>query len=231
MLSKPTCTVIAVLILAGCSGSLHAQTTGKKKIAARVSKLMFATFPPGSLSGAADTAIANSTSEIQGSVVRAITQKIDEDAALTPEQKALGRERLPEFSKRVTEKLKELAFKDFNIAKWMEDGFTENLNVALTLAELQRAQRFLESPAGKTYISELGRSMAATGPSADPGPADPPYFRTPAGKKLLAAWADHSRADERLKAWSTDMQVSLRDAVRSGEIARMTKEFRASLIK
>jgi len=113
----------------------------------------------------------------------------------------------------------------------MEDGFTENLSVALTLAELQRAQRFLESPAGKTYISELGRSMTATGPSADTGPIDPPYFRTPAGKKLLAAWADHSRADERLKAWSSDMQVSVREAVQSGEIARMTKEFRASLIK
>src|SRR4051812_31084860 len=152
MPSKRTYVIFAFLVLAVYVGPLQAQTAGKKKVAARVSKLMFATFPPGTLSGAAETAIANSTSEIQGAVVRAITQRIDEDAALTPEQKALGRERLPEFSKRVTEKLKELAFKDFNIAQWMEDGFTENLTVALTLAELQRAQRFLESPAGKTYI-------------------------------------------------------------------------------
>jgi len=231
MLSKRTCAVIALLVLAVYVGSLHAQTTAKKKVAAKVSNLMYAPFPPGMLGGVAEKEIAKSTTEIEQSVVRAITQKIDEDAALTAEQKAAGRERLPEFSKRLTEKLKELAFKDFKIQQWMEDGFTENLNVALTLAELQRAQRFLESPDGKTYISELSRSMTAAGPNAASGPDDPPFFRTPAGKKLLAAWSDHSRSDERFKAWTKNIQVSIREAIQSGEIARMTKEFRASLIK
>ena len=231
MLSKGTFVVFAFLLLAVCVGSPYAQTTAKKKVAARVSKLMFAAFPAGMLDGVAQKEIDKVPAEIEKNFVNAIDQNIDNDPALTAEQKTLGRARLPAFSKRVVEKLKDLAFKDFKIQEWMEDGFTENLNVALSLAELQRAQRFLESPAGKTYISELGRSLAATGPSPDPGPNDPPFFRTPAGKKLLAAWGDHSRSDERFKTWTSAVQISIREAIQSGEIARMTKEFRDSLIK
>ena len=57
MLSKCTFAVFAFLLLAVCVGSPYAQTTAKKKVAARVSKLMFAAFPAGMLDGVAQKEI------------------------------------------------------------------------------------------------------------------------------------------------------------------------------
>ena len=228
MISKSLLLIAASTVVVVCALTSTAQVPAKNKLAGEVSDLMFTAFPPGALTATARKEVENSTSNLEQVVITALMEKVKGDTALTEQQKQKARERLPVLSSSVVAKMKEIGYKGFDVEQWMRDGVTENFSATLTVNELQAAKRYLSSPGGRSYLSEL-RETAGSG--APGGPVDPPFFRTVAGKKLLAALNDRVRFDRRFKAWATDMQAELMRSIQTGEIAAMVKDFRASLDK
>ena len=245
MTSKIMTNSIVKILLAVLISAVSAQVSfGQKSAAAQkkklVGQLVEKTFKLYPIKGFDDDIEASNkviSGKFKTDIAETIVSKIDANPNFSDEKKAAAKDKIPELTDRLAERLKIIVTGDLNSELWLKDILRQSYAQSLTVADLKKTIAFLDTPGGKYFIDiikkeadgngETAKSGAPTDDEIEASPGFVKFANSPTADKFLDSFLTNSSQllSAKVDAWSVEASKRLDADLKNGEINLLVTEF------
>ena len=239
---------IALLFVLAMAGAVavNAQAGGPDEKKFLVSDLVEATygaFPADFFRKAAAEGVKTELGDLTKTIEEGLIRKIDADQEITAAQRAEAKSKAPAFAVVLAEKTMEIGLRGLDIDTWIKEALAYSYSKSMTTDELRQVKTFLDGPDGQTFllvVREEANAEMEKRPSKSPemlANADPvkvgAFIESPLGKKFIAVFDNDTKEylDRKTSEWGSGIEGRIASEIKEGELARMMKEFKDSIVK
>lgn len=226
------------LILLGLAQISFAQSNpspAKKKIAAEIASNTFSLFPVVYFEEAFTSMSNEKGSEMEKEFNESLLKKL-EVSKLTAEEKEIVKPRILEFTQKISQMMKDLILKDFNIRSQTNKSLQKHYIKLFTLAELQKLNKFFKTTDGQQFVktfNELvtGEMKGKTGANANEDEKEFERLAKSLDRKLLGKFTDSliekvmEDIDNYVDEWSAQVGKNMEKETQSGAIKKEIEKF------
>lgn len=149
---------ISFILLSLAQFSLAQKTVSptKKKLAVQLSAQTIAVFPVQFFEDSFNTMNSQKSVELEKELSESLLTKL-EKSNLTTEEKDILKPRITDFTRKISQMMKDVVMKDFNIKTESNKLLEKQYLKIFTLAELQKLNKFFKTPNGQNFVKMFNR--------------------------------------------------------------------------
>lgn len=228
---------LILLSLAQFSFAQKAVSPAKKKLAMQLTSQTISLFPIKFFEDSFSQMNSEKAAALEKELSIAFLAKLDE-SNLTADEKDVAKQRVTDFTQKISEMLKSLIMKDFNVKTWTNKSLEKHYLKTFSLAELKMLNNFFKTSDGQNFVKMFNRLVTGElqGNKSGSSGADEKDFEEltkKIGNNILAKFTDSlvlkvmDDINKYVENWANQIPINVEKEMKNGAIKKEMDRFMA----
>jgi hypothetical protein len=235
MIKKLLFISLILVSLAQISSAQNAPSPAKKKAAKEIAANTILLFPVQFFEDSFNTMNNEKSAEVEKDITESLFKKL-EKSTLTPEEKEAFKPQITEFTSKISQMMKTLIMKDFNIRTQTNKSLEKNYVTLFTIAELQKLNKFFKTSDGQQFVKTFNEMVTGEmkGKTGNANGDDEKEFEKLAkglGEKLIVKFTDSlipkvmDDINKYVEVWAAQIPKKMEKEMTNGSMKKEMDKF------
>lgn len=223
-----------LMVFANFAFGQKATSANKAQLVNEIVEQTFSAFPLETLEAEIEKVKKESSEKFKIEIPELLISKVEENTEFSNERKEEIKAKVPAFGESFGNKVSEIITKDLNVNLWLKEALADDFTKNFTVAQLRKISSFMKGKNGKAFF-EAVKAIAKneSKESIENKITDKQaieidkFMKSPVGKKFMNLFAKDTEIflAAKIETWSAQMLKNIDEAMETGELGEMLKQF------